>query len=76
MNFNENQTKCKNDIKYNFLTFLKNQYVRNLEAQKMKQVRKNARGHEYDKILKDLLSKILSTIGEQLLVQWFVIGIF
>lgn len=64
MNFNENQSKSKNEIKQNFPTFFRTQDVKHLLAQKLKDIRQMLREsvQEYDKIFKDLLSKI-STIN-------------
>ena len=77
MNFTENQTRSKNDIKQSFLTFFKTQDVKHLVAQNLKEIRKNPRDSmcEYDKRFNDLLNKIPYIIEETLLVKWFVVGL-
>jgi hypothetical protein len=63
MNYTENQTRSKEEIKNSFLTFFK------IQERPGELVR------EYDKRFKDLLSQILMTIDQNLLVQWYVFGI-
>ena len=77
MNFNGNQSKFKNAIRQNFLTFFKTQDVKHLATQKLKERRKMLRElvREYDERFKDLLIHILYRIEEQLQVQWFVAGL-
>lgn len=40
MNFNKNQSKSKNEIKKNILKLFKPQYVKFLDSQKIKEIRK------------------------------------
>ena len=57
MNFNENQSKSKNEIKQNFLTFFIMQDTRHIEVKKLKEI-KQLQGEsirEYNKHFKDLL---------------------
>jgi hypothetical protein len=56
MNFTGNQTCTKNEIKHNFITFYKIEYIIQLAAQK----------------LKDLLSQVPYLINKKILVQWYV----
>jgi hypothetical protein len=77
MNYTENQNWSKSDIKNNFLSFFKVQDVAHLAAHKLKEIkqRPGESVREYDKIFKDLLSQIPSTIDQDLLVQWYVVGL-
>jgi hypothetical protein len=45
-----------------------------LETHKLKEIKQKPGEsvHEYEKIFKDLLSQISSTIDQNLLVQWYV----
>ena len=77
INFNENQSKSKNVIKQNFLTFFRMKDTRHITTQKLKET-KHLLGEsvrEYNKCFKYLLSKINYTIDKQLLVQWFMAGL-
>jgi hypothetical protein len=73
MNFMDNQTCTKNEIKLNFLSFFKTQDISHLATQKLKEIKQNPGEtiHEYDKRFKYLLSQILYEIDEKLLVQWY-----
>jgi hypothetical protein len=77
MNYTENQTRSKAEIKNSFLTFFKIQDVTHLAAQKLKEIkqRPGESVREYDKRFKDLLSQIPTTIDQNLLVQWYVVGL-
>jgi hypothetical protein len=41
MNFTDNQTRMKNEIKQNFLSFFKTQDIIHLAAQKLKEIKQN-----------------------------------
>jgi hypothetical protein len=74
MNFTENKTPSKEKTKNNFLTFFKIQDVTHLETQKLKEIKQRLGEsiREYDKISKDLLIQILTTIDQRFMVQWYV----
>ena len=76
MNFMENQTRTKVDIKANFSVFFKMEDIAHLVMQKLKDIKKvpSESGREYDKRFKVLLSQIPSNIDANLLVQWYVAG--
>ena len=59
MNFTENQTRSKADIKANFLAFFKTKDITHLAAQNPKDIKQVPGKYvqEYDKIFKDLLSQ-------------------
>ena len=77
LNFTENQTRSKSEIKNSFLTFFKVQDVTNLAAQKLKEIKQRPGDsvREYEKRFKDILSQITTTIDHSLLVQWYVVGL-
>lgn len=78
MNFRENQTRSKSEIKKSFLTFFKTKDVKHLASQKLKEIKQypGELVHEYDKRFKYLLSQIPYTIEEKLLNQWFIARLF
>jgi hypothetical protein len=77
MNYTENQTRSKEEIKNSFLTFFKIQDITHLAAQKLKEIKQRPGElvREYDKRFKYLLSQIPMTIDQNLLVQWYVVGL-
>jgi len=77
MNYMKNQTHSKEEIKKIFLTFFKIQNITHMAAQKLKEIKQRPGEpiREYDKRFKDLLSQISMTIDQNLLVQWYVVGL-
>jgi len=77
MNFTNSKMRKKAQIKRNFLKFFKTQDIKHLTEKNIKE-NKQMPGEfvrEYDKIFKDLLSKIHYMIDNELLVQWFMAGL-
>ena len=77
MNFTESQNRSEVKIKASFVAFFKMEYITQLAAQKLKDIkqRPGESVREYDKRFKDLLSQISSIIDANLLVQWYVAGL-
>ena len=77
MNYTKKQTRSKEEIKDNFLTFFKIQDITHLAAQKLKEIKQilGELVREYYKRFKDLLSQIPMMIDHKLLVQWYVTGL-
>ena len=77
MNFTENQSRTKDEIKTNFLSFCNTEDVAHLTTQKLKDIKQILKEivREYEKRFKDLLSHIPYTIDSNLLVQWYVAGL-
>ena len=61
-----------------FLSFFETPNVKHMAAKKLKMTvqKLTETVQEYDKGLKYLLSKLDYKIDEQLLIQWFVVGIY
>ena len=76
MNFIENKARTKDEIKANFLAFLKTEDVAHLATQKLKDIKQVSSEivWEYVKRFKYLLSHILYNIDANLLVQWYIAG--
>ena len=78
MTYIERTTQAsKADIKAQFLSFFKTLDAKHLTAKKLKTTsQKPAESvREYDKRWKDLLSQLDYVIDEQLLIQWFLVGL-
>ena len=78
MTFTERTPQAsKAEIKAQFLSFFKTLDAKHLAAKKLKTTsQKPAESvREYDKRWKDLLSQFDYVIDEQLLIQWFLVGI-
>ena len=67
----------KADIKAQFLYFFKTPDAKHLVAKKLKTTSQKPTQfvQEYDKQRKDLLSQLDYLINEQLLIQWFLVGL-
>ena len=78
MNYIERTPQAsKEEIKAQFLSSFKTLDAKHLAAKKMKTTsQKLAESvREYDKRWKDLLSQLNYVIYEQLLIQWFLVGL-
>ena len=67
----------KSEIKSQFLSFFKTPYAKHLAMKKLKNKSQNPAEsvRDYDKRWKDLLSQLDYVIDEQLLIQWFLVGL-
>ena len=67
----------KAKIKAQFLSFFKTPDAKHLATKKLKTTQQKAAEtvHDYDKCWKDLLSQLDYVIDEQLLIQWFLVGL-
>ena len=78
MNFSERQPRAtKAEIKAQFFSFFKTPDAKHLAAKNLKTTQQNPGEtvRDYDKRWKDLLSQLDYVINEQLLIQWFLVGL-
>ena len=78
MTFLERQPRAtKDEIKAQFLSFFKTLDAKHLATKKLKTTSQNPREsiRDYDKRWKDPLSQLDYVIDEQLLIQWFLVGL-
>ena len=78
MTFTERTPQAsKAEIKAQFLSFFKTPYAKHWIAKTLKTTsQKPAKSiREYNKRWKDLLSQLDYVIDEQILIQWFLVGI-
>ena len=78
MTFSERQPwETKAEIKAQFLSFFKNLDAKHLAAKKLKTTLQKPweTVYDYDKRWEDLLSQLDYVIDEQLLIQWFLVGL-
>jgi hypothetical protein len=73
----EKQTRSKAEINNSFLTLFKIKDITHLVAQNLKEIKQRPSElvREYDKRFKYLPSQIPTTIDQNLLVQWYVVGL-
>ena len=78
MTFSERKPRVtKAEIKVQFLSFFKTIDVKHLAMKKLKTTsqKPGETVHDYDKRWKYLLSQLEYVIDEQLLIQWFLVGL-